>query len=119
MNRNAQDAGEKAMAVFLMSEKGETCIQVHAGEEFALKFLTSPGTGYSWEFAVKPDGSLLEFIEARAEETEKPRLGGSEFAVWTFRALAAGEADISLKYVRPWEKDADPARKHVFKVHIR
>ncbi|HUU06448.1 MAG TPA: protease inhibitor I42 family protein [Patescibacteria group bacterium] len=106
------------MSVFLMSEKGETCIQVRAGEKFALKFLTSPGTGYSWEFAAEPDSRLLEFVEARNEESEKQRFGGSEFAVWTFMALAAGKTEISLKYVRPWEKEAPAAKEHVFKVSI-
>ncbi len=115
----SRDTREEPMAVFLMSEKGETCIQVRAGEKFSLKFMTSPGTGYSWEPVAEPDGRLLEFIEARNEEPEKPRLGGSEFAVWTYKAIAAGYAEIALKYVRPWEKDADPVKKHVFKVKIQ
>ena len=107
------------MTVFPMSDKEETCIRIPAGDTFALRFLTRPGTGYSWEFAEEPDKNLLQFIETRNEEAEKSLLGGSEFSIWIFKALAAGKTSIYLKYVRPWEKDAAPVQKHVFKVQIQ
>jgi inhibitor of cysteine peptidase len=112
-------AGEEDMAVFTMSEKGESTIQVQAGKPFAIRFTSIPGTGYSWEFASPPDKELLEFIGEKVEEPERGRLGGQVAVTWTFKALAAGDAEISMKYVRPWEKDVPPVRKHIFSVQIR
>jgi len=114
-----QGSGEEEMPVFLMSEKGETCILVKSGEAFAIRFRTTPGTGFSWEFAAEPDKELLQFMGEELEESESGRIGGSVFAVWTFCALAAGEAEIRMKYVRPWEKEKPPEKEHVFKVKIQ
>jgi inhibitor of cysteine peptidase len=112
-------AGEEKMAVFMMSEKDESCIRAKAGKPFAIRFQSSPGTGYSWEFAVDPDKKLLEFLGEKMEDPGSGLLGGREFVVWTFRALAAGETEIAMKYARPWEKEVAPARTYVFKVKIR
>ena len=115
----AMGVREDEMAAFMMSEKEETSIQVAAGETFAIRFQTSTGTGYSWDFAVELDGKLLEFLAERTEEPGSMRLGGKVFVIWTFRALAAGETAIAMKYARPWETEAAPARTHVFKVKIQ
>jgi inhibitor of cysteine peptidase len=114
----AMGKGEDEMAAFMMSEKDETSIQVEAGKPFAIRFWSSPGTGYSWDFAAELDRMLLEFLAEKTEESGNMRLGGKEFVVWTFRALAAGETVIAMKYARPWETEAAPARTHVFKVKI-
>jgi predicted secreted protein len=111
--------GEDEMAAFMMSEKEETSIQVAAGEPFAIRFQTSPGTGYSWSFAAELDAKLLEFLAERTEEPGSMRLGGNVFVIWTFRALAAGETAIAMKYARPLETESAPARTHVFKVKIQ
>ena len=107
------------MAVFTMSEKGESGIRVESGKLFAIRFLSSPGTGYRWEFAAEPDKKMLEFVGEKIEEPARRRLGGSETVIWTFRALSAGDTDISLKYVRPWEKQVPAARTYVFNVRVR
>jgi len=112
------DGGEDEMPVFRMSEKDESFIEVAAGEPFAIRFQSSPGTGYSWVLAAEPDKKLLEFLAEEVEEPKSGLLGGQETVLWTFRALAVGEATIAMNYVRPWEKEAAPARTHVFTVKI-
>lgn len=116
----ARAAGEAPMPVFKMSQEKSTALRVEPGQTFALSFQGRPGTGYSWAFAAEPDGKLLEFLgETVAERDREPEIvGGSETFLWTFKALAAGEAEIAMKYVRPWEADAAPAASHVFKVMI-
>ncbi|MCU0236604.1 MAG: protease inhibitor I42 family protein [Acidobacteria bacterium] len=114
----ARDGVEDEMPVFMMSEKAETCIQVAAGSLFAVRFLSSPGTGYSWALAAELDKKLLEFKEEKMEEPGSGLLGGRETVIWTFRALASGETGIAMNYARPWEKETPPAKTHVFKVKI-
>lgn len=112
-------AKEEAMVVFPMSDKEETCIQVQAGQMFALKFITSPGTGYSWELAAPLDEKMLVILETRNEASDSSLPGASEYEFWTCRALAAGQAEIKLKYVRFWEKGTEPHKKHMFKVQVQ
>jgi inhibitor of cysteine peptidase len=112
-------AEEEVMAVFPMSDKGETCIQVRAGQNFSLKFITSPGTGYGWELAAPLDEKMLTIMGTKNEAPDNGLLGASEYEIWICRALTPGRTEIVLKYVRPWEKDADPLKKHVFKVQIQ
>lgn len=118
----AQDnaAGEVAMPVYNMSQEECTSIRVEPGQTFVLSFQGRPGTGYSWSFAAEPDRELLEFLGETIEEIEREpeRVGGSETFRWAFKALQAGEAEIAMKYVRPWESDAKPAKAHVFRVKI-
>jgi inhibitor of cysteine peptidase len=111
-------AEEEAMAIFPMSEQGDTCIHVQAGQIFSLKFVTSPGTGYGWELDNPLDEKMLTIMEIKNEVPDNGLLGASEYEIWICRALAAGRTEINLKYVRPWEKDADPVKKHVFRVQI-
>lgn len=106
------------MTVFPMSDKGETCIRVEVGQFFSLKFISSPGTGYAWTLAAI-DEKMVVIQEIETEAPDNGLLGGSEYETWHCQALAAGRTEIVLKYVRPWEKDADPLKKHVFRVHIR
>ena len=110
---------EDCMAIFPMSDKEATCIQVQAGQKFSLKFVTSPGTGYGWELAAPLDEKMLVIMETKNEAPNSGLLGASEYEIWICRALTAGLTEISLKYVRPWEKDVNPVKKHVFKVQIR
>ena len=109
---------EERMAVFSMSDKEETCIQVQAGQKFSLKFVTSPGTGYGWELAGPPDGKMIAIVDTKIEASESGLMGGSEVEIWVCKALAAGRSEITLKYVRPWEKAAPPLKVHVYKVQI-
>jgi len=108
------------MPVFAMSQEENTPIRVEPGQTFSLSFQGRPGTGYNWTLAAEPDKELLEFLGETIEEKKKDphRVGGDETFRWTFRALKAGEAEIAMKYVRPWESDAKPEKSHVFQVKI-
>jgi inhibitor of cysteine peptidase len=110
---------EERMAVFPMSDKEETCIQVQAGQKFSLKFVTSPGTGYAWELADPLDEKMIAIVDSKIEASKSGLMGGSEVEIWVCKALAAGRSEINLKYVRPWEKEAPPLKVHVYRVQIR
>lgn len=116
----SQVALEVPMTVFAMSQEESTCIRVETGKTFALSFQGRPGTGYSWTLAAETDKELLEFLGETIEENEKDpqKVGGDETFRWTFKALKAGTTEIAIKYVRPWESDAQPEKSHVFRVTI-
>ena len=105
--------------IFLMSKGDETHITVNAPGEFSIKIESNPTTGYSW--ALQPlkeeEETLMKFkkqkVEEPGEESQKQRLlGAPTYEIFTFEALAPGEAVIRLHYRRPWEKDVPPIKKH-------
>lgn len=70
-------------------------------------------TGYSWNLSAISDTSVIakagdtEYINPTP--TDPPLMGQGGQEVWTFEALAAGTATISMKYIRTWETEAEPA----------
>lgn len=111
--------------IFVMSKGDETHITVKAPGEFSIKIESNPTTGYSW--ALQPlkeeEKKLVKFKEQKVEEPgEDSRgqrlLGAPTYEIFTFEALAPGEAVIRLHYRRPWEKDVPPIQKHKVMVTI-
>jgi inhibitor of cysteine peptidase len=79
---------------------------------------SNPTTGYSWE--AKYDETKLELVEETYELGEYAKqglvgAGGTE--LFRFRALAKGEAQITMEYKRPWETQI--LEQKVFTVDIK
>ena len=103
-----------------MSEEGfsdpSAPIEVGKGQTFVLTLRSNPTTGYIWQPAEPFDERVLRFIghEYRSDHPGLTGAGGRE--IWTFKAVGTGETRIMLKYVRPWEKNAAPAKTARFTV---
>ena len=97
---------------------GET-IHVLTGETIRLRLRSNPSTGFSWTLT-PPDKQILDSneneFEADPHKEFEAGYGGKE--VWTFQAVGAGEAEISLVYARPWEKDVPSAKTFRMKVVV-
>lgn len=80
-----------------------TPIEVAAGETFHIVVVSNPSTGYHWEFTGELDLNVVEFVsnEYTADEPVMPGSGGVD--VWTFKAVAPGEAQITLASYPPGE----------------
>jgi inhibitor of cysteine peptidase len=93
-------------------------IDVRAGDPFSIVLNSNRTTGYSWRLKTPPARSIA-FVASvyRIDHPIMPGTGGRE--IWTFKAVGAGDATISLEYVRPFDKamvaNATPT---VFRVHI-
>ena len=79
-------------------------IEVPAGDTLVVTLGSNPTTGFRWsESAQISDQTILkqtghEFVPP---EGTVPGAGGQE--EWTFKALKAGTATVSMEYSRPWE----------------
>ena len=94
----------------------EKPIAVSPGREFTITLQSNRTTGFSWQLASPLDEAVLKFVlsDYKAPQSKLQGAGGKE--IWTFRAVGRGQTTISLKYVRPWEKDVPPARTAIFKI---
>jgi inhibitor of cysteine peptidase len=104
--------------IFVMSKGDKTHITVKAPGEFSIKIESNPTTGYSWALQPPKDQeeTLVKFkkqkVEEPGEESKQKPLGAPTYEIFTFEALAPGEAVIELHYRRPWEKNVPPIKKH-------
>ncbi len=81
--------------------------EIQAGGSLTVTLCSNPTTGFEWsEEAQISDTNVLEqveheFISPESDPPPPPGTPGQE--VWTFEALKAGTATISMEYSRPWE----------------
>ena len=61
--------------------------------------------------------NLSSLPEYQVPETLIPGAGGKE--IWVFQAVGAGKTEITLQYVRPWEKGMAPSQTATFVVVVR
>ena len=87
--------------------RSETALAI--GEFLIVTLDSNATTGFSWNLSAISD----EYIPP---ESPIPGRGGQE--VWTFEALDAGTATISMKYIRPWEAEAEPAETFEITVNV-
>jgi predicted secreted protein len=89
-------------------------IEAKMNEEFEISLAETRTAGYRWtvENAGAPVCRLLE----ETSQADLAGMGGSAKHVWRFEAVAAGTGEIKLRYGRPWENSAEPARTFVLKV---
>lgn len=111
-------AAQETIAEYL--NPGEP-IQVGPGRKFTIRIAANPTTGYGWQLAKPLDEKIVVLVTNSylQEKTDNLRVGVGGHELWTFKAVGAGQTEISLKYVRPWEKDVPPARTNVFSVIVK
>jgi inhibitor of cysteine peptidase len=94
-------------------------IDISTGKEFVIALGSNPTTGYSWQASY--DESLLELVGGEptyeADETDEQVVGAGGVEYFRFKALAAGETEITLTYAQPWEGGGVGDTK-VFSVNI-
>jgi inhibitor of cysteine peptidase len=78
-------------------------IDISVGQEFIIALGSNPTTGYSWQASY--DETMLELVENtyEAEETGEDVVGGGGTEFFRFKALKAGEVEITMTYAQHWE----------------
>ena len=92
------------------------------GQEFQLYLPSNPTTGFKWELAKPVDAAKLQFVRSeymRTTKADPKTVGEGDTECWTFRAIGVGQAAISMRYVRPWEKNVAPAQSVVYTINVR
>lgn len=75
---------------------------VTVGEEFTIPLGSNPSTGYDW--TVKTDTAMLEFMGDESELTWNTAPGNQVFRAYKFKALKAGNTNITMIYERSPER---------------
>lgn len=91
-------------------------IEVEAGEKFNITLETNPNSGLHWEIALELDTAVVDY-DWKEFVAKSDRENSPGWDVWTFRAVAPGEAAITLGYYRGLNETA--SRTLVFKIIVR
>lgn len=94
-------------------------VAVNTGRCFAIRLKSNPTTGYGWQLAKPLDEKIVVQVTNDYVHSGSKLIGAGGHEVWIFKAVGQGQAEISLKYVRSWEKDQPPARTNVFTVVVK
>lgn len=94
-------------------------IEVQAGETFHIVVDSNPSTGYHWDFVGELDGNIIEFVsqEYTADEPVAPGSGGVD--VLTFKAVSAGETQITLGSYPPDPDVTEPDQTVTFDIVVK
>jgi predicted secreted protein len=94
-------------------------VEVTAGKKFTIVLDANHTTGYRWELASTLDKSIVELVGSVYEASDTQKVGSGGREVWTFLAKGTGKAKVSFQYVRPWEKQAGPAKTTSFEIIVQ
>jgi len=95
-------------------------IEVDAGKEFTIVLESNPTTGYHWNVVGDLDQNVVEFVKNDYTSTSDPNLvGGGGVDVWTFKAVGAGQAQITLGYYPPSNDPVKPQQTTIFTVTVK
>lgn len=92
-------------------------IKVKAGQRFTIMMRSNPTTGYGWQLSKALDNKITLVTNTYIPPDSK-LCGAGGHEVWTFKAIGEGQTEISMKYVRSWEKD-QPAKTNVYTVIVK
>ena len=79
----------------------------------------NPTTGHLWVYDMSPLGVLREISsDFIPDATEGNRVGVGGKFLFTFEAIAAGEAELVFSYRRPWEENTPASRTVTYKAIV-
>lgn len=92
------------------------------GQLLRIELSGNPSTGYRWSV----DGALPAQLEAVSDlpggpgttAAAAPLVGAPQTQWLHFRAVQPGTAELRLRWHRPWEADAAPARTASYRINV-
>ncbi|MFN7148583.1 MAG: protease inhibitor I42 family protein [Microthrixaceae bacterium] len=100
----------------VVTEPGPVSLEV--GGRATLELAANPTTGYQWELAAEPDSSIVTIVSDTYVAPDSSAVGAGGTQRMVVEGVAPGTASIELRYVRPWETDAEPAETATFELAV-
>ena len=116
--QNDKIAGEASDRIREFSDPSRT-IEVAVGERFSILLDSNPTTGYSWQASGPAAGRGVIFTVSSYEAPRANLAGAPGRERLTFMAESAGIEKLTFHYLRPWEKNTEPARTVTFTVVVK
>jgi inhibitor of cysteine peptidase len=96
-------------------------VNISVGDLLIVKLDSNKTTGYSWNLSAISNTRVIAKVSDEyitPPPSDPPMTGQGGYEKWTFEAIAAGTANISMKYIRPWETE-EPADTFEITVNVK
>jgi inhibitor of cysteine peptidase len=97
-------------------------ISLLVGDTLRVVLPSTPSTGYSWQPSGDDTAGAVQVKSSQYQDSQRkagqPRPGASGTQTFTLAAKAPGQDHLTLHYVRPWEKNAKPARTYAVNITV-
>lgn len=91
-------------------------VNIGVNQQFVIALGSNPTTGYSWQES--HDQTMLELVEIDyKEQAEEGVVGAGGVEYFRFKAVKAGQTEVTLVYQRPWEEEV--LEQKVFNVYVK
>jgi predicted secreted protein len=94
-------------------------VMTEEGKEFTVRLNSNRTTGYQWRPAGQIDERIVKLLRSEYVTYEGGPVGSGGEEIWTFLATGRGDTEITMEYVRPWEKIPHPVKTATIKVFVR
>lgn len=92
-------------------------IDVQTGETFVIVLDTNPSTGYHWEVMGELIGAEFVSRDYIADQPVMPGSGGVD--IWTFKAVSAGDAQITFGNYPPSTEGGEAQQTVTFNIAVK
>jgi inhibitor of cysteine peptidase len=104
-----------ASVIFVSPDDNGREFTLDRGDALEISLPANSGTGYTWQ-AEPVAGGFVTQVGEPAFALDNAMPGASGHQVFHFGVSASGTGMLEMHYLRPWEKDAKPAK--VFKIML-
>jgi len=104
-----------ASVVFISLDDNGREFTLDRGDALEISLPATSGTGYTWQ-AEPVAGAFVKQVGEPAFALDSAMPGASGHQIFHFSIDASGAGALEIRYLRPWEKSAKPAK--VFKIML-
>ncbi|SDB99124.1 protease inhibitor I42 family protein [Acinetobacter boissieri] len=104
--------------VFTLKQKCPALLQMKVGQSLMFHAPENISTGYKWQIVQPLRYFSVDQSEQKTKSEQPEMLGQPTEKIFQFSALQAGEEEISLRYVRPWEANDPNAERWACRIRI-
>ena len=107
-----------ASVVFISRDDNGREFTLDRGDALEISLPATSGTGYTWQ-AEPVAGGFVRQVGEPAFTLDSAMPGSSGHQIFHFGIGASGTGTLELRYLRPWEKDAKPAKDFKIMLIVR
>lgn len=95
-------------------------VDVVTGQDFVIRLVANPSTGYVWNVSVEPDQSVVTLVNAEGsyEAPDQSLPGASGFQLFDVVAVGPGSTQVQFTYARPFDPNDNPTIE-TFTIEVR
>jgi inhibitor of cysteine peptidase len=113
-----KESGQELMVINAYSDPSKPII-VKKGQTFTISLESNGTTGYQWQLGKPLDEKGINLIGKFYLPSRSNLLGAGGREAWDFISTNKGSTEITLVYLRSWEKDNKPGKEVTFKIFVK